>query len=177
MDRCIDSVDPDQATPKGSCVAWGLTVILFVWNSADPDQASPKGWRLDITRTKGYLADSEEYFGHVDFSFDVEWINSFVFGGVGSFLICSGWAILLANSGDPDQALLYAASDLGLQCLPMTILRVSGLKLVKQATWNIEATWNIAKKKKTARCWLAKLVVVHQDSNWWYAVFVFESII
>ena len=27
--------------------------------------------------------------------------------------------LLLANSGDPDQTLHYAASDLGLHCLPM----------------------------------------------------------
>ena len=32
---------------------------------------------------------------------------------------------LFANSGDPDQMLRSAASDLGLHCLPDTLLRVS----------------------------------------------------
>ena len=34
-------------------------------------------------------------------------------------------AKLLANSGDPDQMPCSAASDLGLHCLPVTLLRVS----------------------------------------------------
>ena len=34
---------------------------------------------------------------------------------------------LIANSGDPDQTPQNAASDLGLHCLPITVLRVSGL--------------------------------------------------
>ena len=34
---------------------------------------------------------------------------------------------LIANSGDPDQTPPSAASDLGLHCLPVTVLRVSGL--------------------------------------------------
>ena len=33
--------------------------------------------------------------------------------------------ILLANTVDPDQMPHYVASDLGLHCLPMTLLRVS----------------------------------------------------
>ena len=32
---------------------------------------------------------------------------------------------MLANSADPDQMPHYVASDLGLHCLPMTLLRVS----------------------------------------------------
>ena len=36
----------------------------------------------------------------------------------------------LANSGDPDQTPRSAASDLGLHCLPITILRVSRLQWV-----------------------------------------------
>ena len=40
-------------------------------------------------------------------------------------------AKLFANSGDPDQMLHSAASDLGLHCLPSTLLRVSGLQWVK----------------------------------------------
>ena len=34
---------------------------------------------------------------------------------------------LFANSGDPDQLLHSAASDLGLYCLPITLLGVSRL--------------------------------------------------
>ena len=34
------------------------------------------------------------------------------------------WKILLANSVDPDQMPHYVASDLGLHCLPMTLLQV-----------------------------------------------------
>ena len=37
---------------------------------------------------------------------------------------------LFANSGDPDQTLCSAASDLGLHCLPITLLRVSRLQWV-----------------------------------------------
>ena len=36
-----------------------------------------------------------------------------------------------ANSGDPDQTLRSAVSDLGLHCLPITLLRVSRLQWVK----------------------------------------------
>ena len=32
---------------------------------------------------------------------------------------------LFANSGDPDQTPSFAASDLGLHCLPITLLGVS----------------------------------------------------
>ena len=32
--------------------------------------------------------------------------------------------ILLANNVDPDQTPQYVASDLGLHCLPMTLLKV-----------------------------------------------------
>ena len=45
-----------------------------------------------------------------------------------------------ANSGDPDQTPHSAASDLGLQCLSITLLRVSQLKRVKykgQNNWSI----------------------------------------
>ena len=37
---------------------------------------------------------------------------------------------LIANSGDPDQIPYFAASDLGLYCLPNTLFRVSRLKSV-----------------------------------------------
>ena len=39
---------------------------------------------------------------------------------------------LLANSGDPDQMLCSAMSDLSLHCLPVTILSVSQLQWVKR---------------------------------------------
>ena len=38
---------------------------------------------------------------------------------------------LFANSGDPDQMLHSAVSDLGLHCLPITLLEVSTLQWVK----------------------------------------------
>ena len=38
---------------------------------------------------------------------------------------------LFANSGDPDQMSHSAASDLGLHCLPNTLLGVSRLQWVK----------------------------------------------
>ena len=38
---------------------------------------------------------------------------------------------LFANSGDPDQTLRSVASDLGLHCLPITLLGVSRLQGVK----------------------------------------------
>ena len=41
-------------------------------------------------------------------------------------------AKLFANSGDPDQTPHSAASDLGLHCLPVTLLRISRLQWVKQ---------------------------------------------
>ena len=37
-------------------------------------------------------------------------------------------AELFANTGDPAQMPLSAASDLGLHCLPITLLRVSRLE-------------------------------------------------
>ena len=40
-------------------------------------------------------------------------------------------AKLFANSEDPDQMPHSAASDLGLHCLPITLLRVSQLQWVK----------------------------------------------
>ena len=41
---------------------------------------------------------------------------------------------LNANSVDPDKKPHSAVSDLGLHCLPMTLLWDTGLKLVKQNT-------------------------------------------
>ena len=40
---------------------------------------------------------------------------------------------LFANSGDPDQTPHSAVSDLGLHCLPITLLGVSSLQWVNDA--------------------------------------------
>ena len=40
-------------------------------------------------------------------------------------------AELFANGGDPDQMLHSAEPDLGLHCMPFTLLRVSRLQWVK----------------------------------------------
>ena len=42
-------------------------------------------------------------------------------------------AKLFANSGDPDPMLHFAASDLGLHCLTITLLPVSRLQWVKRS--------------------------------------------
>ena len=50
------------------------------------------------------------------------------FRGVRSILLLLfyfWWKILLANNVEPDQMPHYVACDLGLHCLPMTLLRVS----------------------------------------------------
>ena len=44
-------------------------------------------------------------------------------------------AKVFANSGDPDQTPRSVASDLGLHCLPITILGVSRLQWVKFFTF------------------------------------------
>ena len=54
------------------------------------------------------------------------------FRAVGSILLLLFyflWKILLANNVDPDQMPHYVASDLGLHCLPMTLLQVSRVKM------------------------------------------------
>ena len=43
-------------------------------------------------------------------------------------------AKLFANSGDPHQMPRSAASDLGLHCLPSTLLQVSRLQWVKHSS-------------------------------------------
>ena len=45
-------------------------------------------------------------------------------------------AKLFANSGDPDQTQRSAASDLGLHCLPITLLWVSRLQCVNE-WWHV----------------------------------------
>ena len=39
---------------------------------------------------------------------------------------------LFSNSGDPDQILHFAASDVGLHCLPVILYGVSGLNWVME---------------------------------------------
>ena len=65
----------------------------------------------------------------VDSSTVICWMNPFAILGM-SGLFCRfysilDWKLLLANNVDPSQTPHYVASDLGLQCLPMTLLRVS----------------------------------------------------
>ena len=48
---------------------------------------------------------------------------------------------LFANSGDPDQTPRSAASDLGLHCLPITLLEVSRLQWVKQEHKGMPKNW------------------------------------
>ena len=47
------------------------------------------------------------------------------------FSCCVEFAELTANSVDPDQTPRSASSDLGLHCLPVTLLWYTSLKLVK----------------------------------------------
>ena len=66
----------------------------------------------------------------VDSSTVTCWTSLFVISGV-SGLFCSFYSMLdgkpckLANNVDANQMPYYVASDLGLHCLPMTLLRVS----------------------------------------------------
>ena len=42
---------------------------------------------------------------------------------------------LFTDSGDPDQMSHFAASDLGMHCLPITLLGFSRVQWVKQCTF------------------------------------------
>ena len=78
-----------------------------------------------------HIAYSEVFFTHcilVDSSSVMSWTSLFVTSGVSGlychfYFIFSG--ILLANNIDHDRMPHYVASDLGLHCLPMTLLQVS----------------------------------------------------
>ena len=64
----------------------------------------------------------------VDSSTVICWTGTFVILWVWGLLcryILFLWKILLANNVDSDQTPRYVASDLGLHCLPMTLLQVS----------------------------------------------------
>ena len=60
----------------------------------------------------------------VDPSIHINWTSPFPILGVPgvlfSFLFYFWLKFLLANNEDPDQTLRYAASDLGLHCVPMS---------------------------------------------------------
>ena len=64
----------------------------------------------------------------MDFATVICWTSPFVILEM-SDLVCRlfyfGWEILLTNSVDSEQTPHYMASDLGMHCLPMTLLRVS----------------------------------------------------
>ena len=65
----------------------------------------------------------------MDYSTIICWMSSFVTLGVPGLFCCFysifDGKILLAKNVDPDQTPHYVASDLGLHCLPMTLLQVS----------------------------------------------------
>ena len=61
----------------------------------------------------------------VDSSTVICWTISFVILGMW-VLFCSFYSFFEANSEDPDQMPHNVASDLGLHCLPMTLLRFYG---------------------------------------------------
>ena len=60
-------------------------------------------------------------------------------------------AKLFANSGDPVQTPRSAASDLGLHCLPITLLRVSRLQWVNSIALN-KALVLLVQKKTAIPC-------------------------
>ena len=62
-------------------------------------------------------------------------------------------AKLFANSGYPDQTLHSAASDLGLHCLPITVLRVSRIQWIRIVQSGPELKcWNTVFDLITAQC-------------------------
>ena len=71
---------------------------------------------------------------------------------------------LFANIGDPDQMPHSAASDLGLHCLPSTLLRVSQLHWVKHKT----AFWEVHKVAV-----IEKELLLREDCSTVFAAFVF----
>ena len=60
---------------------------------------------------------------------------------------------LFANSGDLDQMLHSAASDVGLHCLPTTLLRVSRLQWVNQFWLNIRTYLELLIIMKSVHVW------------------------
>ena len=90
--------------------------------------SAPKIKKKKIIRNLTHLC-------RVDSSNSTLWTDTFPISGVsGWFLLLScfvGVAEVNANSVDPDQTPRSAASDLGLYCLPMSLLWDARLKWVK----------------------------------------------
>ena len=55
---------------------------------------------------------------------------------------------LFANSGDPDQMPHSAASDVGMHCLPVTLLGLSRLQWVNEQSFNDTLTNDIVSFKQ-----------------------------
>ena len=66
--------------------------------------------------------------------------------------------VLFANSGDPDQMPHSAASDLGLHCLPVTLLGVSRLQWVKLVLLVKTMPLVLMQLKITKTCYLVQNV-------------------
>ena len=71
------------------------------------------------------------YWLPVDSSTVICWMSLFCHFRVIRSVFYFWWKILLANTVDPDQMPHYVASDLGLHCLPMILLRVFRYESVK----------------------------------------------
>ena len=66
-------------------------------------------------------------------SYTIYWkspISILGMSGYETYIFLEKMAKLFANSGDPDQMLHSVVSDLGLHCLPITLLRVARLQWV-----------------------------------------------
>ena len=76
---------------------------------------------------------------------------------------------MLPNSGDPDQTLRFAASDLGLHCLPMpfygTISR-SGLIWLRQSKTNRTARLSWLSIEHTAKLLMGGLAEASKGANY-----------
>ena len=71
-------------------------------------------------------------------------------------------AKLFANSGDPDQTPHSAASDLGLHCLPVTLLRVSRLQWLNIWWWHLKNCLMCVKQCDQMLCSLFAQVCLYQ---------------
>ena len=80
-------------------------------------------------------------------------------------------AKLLANSGDPDQTPHSAASELGLHCLPITLLGVSRLQWVNYdvSLWRVRRPYSdrthICEFERHKRFWWRKIVEAPNPSS------------
>ena len=94
-----------------------IPIIDYIGEAAYFHFASHLSWNQLLT-----------YYIQLDSSTVICWTSSFVILGVLS-VFCSFYSIFdgksVSNSEDSDQMPHYAASDLGLDCLQRTLLRVS----------------------------------------------------